>query len=323
MYGWIAELTEWKVEQKQNDKTVSWNSHQAHLHHDCLCALQLTAAQRILLYFAAAVCNNYVRYGSFYVHLMKSVTQHLLMMDTECSRRLLRGINNVIFIEYVIDITWIWKDVWPGNDLGKNRWAHVQLPWHLPWVLPHGSSPAMFDTVGHTCITQKSALRNSLQVTISSRSTCHVHAVINYMSTFLWTIRWPPRTNLNKCIPSTYDRSPISLQCCFCLWQVFPVSTRIYTRQRRQDKYGISRVRVFKPEIPAHPKSSILSVSSNKIQLNRMLTNALLDPQFYIPATQEGYSLTFAGLENAPLRIQGDVQTEMRDLCQTKKRLTL
>ena len=66
----------------------------------------------------------------------------------------------------------------------------------------------------------------------------------------------------------------------------FPASTQAYIRQLRQDKREISRVHVFKPEMPAHPKSSILSVSKNKIQLQRMLGNALLAPQFYIPATQ-------------------------------------
>ena len=73
-------------------------------------------------------------------------------------------------------------------------------------------------------------------------------------------------------------------------------------------------VHALKPEMPAPPKSSILGVSKNKIQLNRMLANALLGLQFYIPATQEGYSPTLAGLDNVPFRLQNSVKTELRNL---------
>ena len=38
------------------------------------------------------------------------------------------------------------KDVWPGNNLCKNHWAHAKFPWHIPWVLPenlaHRLSPS-------------------------------------------------------------------------------------------------------------------------------------------------------------------------------------
>ena len=53
---------------------------------------------------------------------------------------------------------------------------------------------------------------------------------------------------------------------------------------------------------------------NNKLQLKRMLANALLDPQCCIPATQTDHSLTLAGLENEPFRITDGVKTELRDL---------
>ena len=62
------------------------------------------------------------------------------------------------------------------------------------------------------------------------------------------------------------------------------------------------------------PKKSILGVTKNKEQLNRMLADALLDPCFFGPATQKGHTLTLAGIDDAPIEITNGVKIIRHDI---------
>ena len=50
------------------------------------------------------------------------------------------------------------------------------------------------------------------------------------------------------------------------------------------------------------------------MQLNRLIAEALLDPDFYISATQNGHSLTLAGVDDVPVEIKMGVRVEREDL---------
>ena len=50
------------------------------------------------------------------------------------------------------------------------------------------------------------------------------------------------------------------------------------------------------------------------MQLNRMIAEALADPDFYIPATQNGNSLTIAGVDDVPVEITMGTCIERTDL---------
>ena len=65
----------------------------------------------------------------------------------------------------------------------------------------------------------------------------------------------------------------------------------------------MSRIHISKTDMPTPPRSAILGVCKNKMQLNRMIAEALEDPDFYIPATQNGNSLTIAGVDDVPVEI--------------------
>ena len=68
-----------------------------------------------------------------------------------------------------------------------------------------------------------------------------------------------------------------------------------------------SRVHHLTVEMPTPPKKVILSVTKNKVQLNKMLIDGLMDEDFYKEATQTNM-LVIAGHEDTPIQfIRGSV----------------
>ena len=90
-----------------------------------------------------------------------------------------------------------------------------------------------------------------------------------------------------------------------CLTDTSPTVPR--TSQR-------SRVHKLTPEMPASAKQVILTNAKNKIQLNAMLVEGLLNPDYYTIATQK-HTLTIAGVSDVPVEIVGGVRIDRHDLC--------
>ena len=61
-------------------------------------------------------------------------------------------------------------------------------------------------------------------------------------------------------------------------------------------------------------RNAILGVCKNKVQFNRLIAEALLDPDFYISATQNRHSLTLAGVDDVPVEIKMRICVEREDL---------
>ena len=72
------------------------------------------------------------------------------------------------------------------------------------------------------------------------------------------------------------------------------------------------------PEIPAPAKPVILTNTKNKIQLNAMLVEGLLYPDYYTKATQK-HTLMNAGVSDVPVEIVGGVRIDRHDLCFTHR----
>lgn len=176
--------------------------------------------------------------------------------------------------------------------------------------------PSMFDSAGMMRVAKKSTLKTSLQVTLSDRSALQADTVIFDVSALLWTIKWPTgKLQLYINALREYVKQALMVgNAVFVFDRYFQDSTKTYLRQLRQEKQGMSRVHVLRPDMPAPPKESILGVTKNKIQLNKMVAEALMDPEFYIKATENGHSLTIAGVEDVPIEIMNGVKTERRDL---------
>ena len=92
------------------------------------------------------------------------------------------------------------------------------------------------------------------------------------------------------------------------------MSVKECQRLLRQETDGLSRPYSLKPEMLIPPRSSILKVTQNKKQLNCLLAEALLHPAFYTLATQNGHTLTIAGVENYPIEINKGVKIDRRDI---------
>ena len=75
------------------------------------------------------------------------------------------------------------------------------------------------------------------------------------------------------------------------------------------------RVHILTAEMPLTSKTSIHGVTKNKVQLNKMLAGAMMDPEFYRHATAgQMHSLSVAGTEDVPVEIVGATVIERRDL---------
>ena len=94
-------------------------------------------------------------------------------------------------------------------------------------------------------------------------------------------------------------------------------------RMFRQEKNGGGRVHILTAEIPLPPKTSInqsIGVTKNKVQLNKRLAGAMMNPEFYRHATAgQMHSRTVASTEDVPVEIAGATVFERSDLEITKK----
>ena len=70
------------------------------------------------------------------------------------------------------------------------------------------------------------------------------------------------------------------------------------------------------PEMPAPAKPVILTNTKNKIQLNAMLVESLLNSDYYTNITQK-HTLTVAAVSDVPAEIVGNVRIARYDLCST------
>ena len=77
-------------------------------------------------------------------------------------------------------------------------------------------------------------------------------------------------------------------------------------RMFRQEKNGGGCVHILTAEIPLPPKTSILGVTKNKVQLNKRLAGQM-------------HSRTVASTEDVPVEIVGATMFERSDLKITKK----
>ena len=62
----------------------------------------------------------------------------------------------------------------------------------------------------------------------------------------------------------------------------------------------------------APAKQVVLTNTKNKIQLNAMLTEGILDPGYFTEATQS-HTLTIAGVRDVPVEITGGLRIDRHD----------
>ena len=87
----------------------------------------------------------------------------------------------------------------------------------------------------------------------------------------------------------------------------FPNSIKTFTRTQIP---GSSRVyKLLTPDMQAPAKRVVLANTKNKIQLNAMFTEGILDPGYFTEATQP-HTLTIAGVRDVPVEITGGLRID-------------
>ena len=102
----------------------------------------------------------------------------------------------------------------------------------------------------------------------------------------------------------------------------FPNSIKTSTRTQRS---GSSRVYKLTPAMQTPPKQVVLTNTKNKIHLNAMFTEGILNPGYFIEATQT-HTITIACPRDVPVEIKGyrnskpmAVNGMVRRLCKEEK----
>ena len=143
----------------------------------------------------------------------------------------------------------------------------------------------MFDARGMMRMATKSTLENDLRVNVSGRSFGKPSTVIYDVSALLWTISWPSNeSTLGDFIvkfKSIVKHGLTKGNGVVVFDRYYTTSTKSYMRMLRQEQNGGGRVHILTVEMPLPPRTSIIGVTKNKVQLNKMLAGAMMSPEFY------------------------------------------
>ena len=138
----------------------------------------------------------------------------------------------------------------------------------------------MFDATGMMRMVTKSTLNNDLRVNVSGRSFGKQTTVIYDVSALLWTISWPSNAdNLGDFIVKfklIVKHGLTQGNVVLVFDRYYTNSAKSYMRMFRQEKNGGGRVHILTAEVRLPPKTSILGVTKNKVQLNKMLAGAMI-----------------------------------------------
>ena len=177
----------------------------------------------------------------------------------------------------------------------------------------------MFDATGMIRMATKSTLKNDLRVNVFGRSFGKQTTVIYDVSALLWTISWSSNAgSLSDFIvkfKSIVKHGLTQANVVLVFDRYYTSSSKSYMRMLRQEKNGGGPIHILTAEMTLTPKTSILDVTKNKVQLNKMLAGAMMDPELYRHTTAgQIHSLTVAGTEDVPVEIVGATVIERRDL---------
>ena len=169
-----------------------------------------------------------------------------------------------------------------------------------------------------TC-TSKYLLRVALEERILDRLAQKCNTVVYDVSALLWTIKWPNEGSplavyIKEFQVFVLNTLSFSQRGVFIFDRYFDLSPKANARYQRQGKEGSSRTYVLKPDMITPPRTCILGATECKKQLNVLLSDALLDPEFYKQATSRGQTLIVAGVEDFPIEITNGLRIDRKDI---------
>ena len=176
--------------------------------------------------------------------------------------------------------------------------------------------PSMFKADGKINVaTSKSTLKHKLQVTISERNCPISDTMIFGVSVLLWVITWPSGKLLVyvDAWHSSINLYDAQINGILVFDRYFPNSMKSFTRTQRS---GPSLLYKLTPDMQAPAKQVVLNNTKNKIQLNAMLRDGILDSGYFAEATQT-HTLIIAGVRDVPVEITDGMMIDRNDVRST------
>ena len=157
----------------------------------------------------------------------------------------------------------------------------------------------------------KSTLKYKLQATVSEHN-CPISArpTMIMMSALLWVITCPSGKlrayvdTFKAFVHQALRRANVIL----VFGRYFPNGIKTFTTTQTS---GSSRVYKLTTDMLALANQVVLTITKNKIQLNAMLTESILDPGYFTESTQT-HTLTIAGVRDVPVEITGGLCIDRR-----------
>lgn len=151
----------------------------------------------------------------------------------------------------------------------------------LETLLSHELAPyplALFDNNGDMCVTQKSVLKNKLQVVSGKGNQKPPSVIILDACALLWRVPWPASPAkvsdfLNEAVIKIlrYAEAASILHIVFDRYN--KMSTKSCCRSTRQK--GVNRVYCFTEDMPLPKQTLVLNVTANKEQIIRMIVDRI------------------------------------------------
>ena len=157
----------------------------------------------------------------------------------------------------------------------------------------------------------KSTLKKKLQIEVSDRTCNPPECIILDGCAILWIINWPTHGTVEDYIKNFISYIIESLRKCdtyLIFDRYYEKSIKFITRNTRAGK-DASRHHQLLLNTPLPPQKVILTVTSNKIQLIKLIVTYLEDHANILP--QNGNNLVITGPEPTPVQIC-DLQVTLR-----------
>ena len=166
--------------------------------------------------------------------------------------------------------------------------------------------PSMFHPDGSMRIaTGKACLKNNLAVETSARvwGQPSVIVVDVYVSAVLWTINWPTKGTVHTFVnefkiwvANKLNSADVHL----VLDRYYDYSTKSSTRVARAGKTAPSRVHKLSAKTPLPTRDAVLKCVANKVQLNRLILELIMNHQEFLDNVTSDYRLFMTGVEPVP-----------------------
>ena len=141
----------------------------------------------------------------------------------------------------------------------------------------------------------KSALKIQLQVEVSQHLSIPPTAAVLGVSVVLWTVTWPVHGTVQTFIQTLKAwlvRQPQACDIYLCSDLYFDYSTKSRARAARATT---TRINQLQPQTPLPNREAVLKTSTNKVQLNALISYEILNDYAFLKSATASHQLLVTG----------------------------